>query len=112
MSFPRSRVAGVLALVYACAATYITQDEVRHSHGGWINLRGFGTTLITAPSQLLVGPVLKAFGVSDVNYADLQFADYALLATHVIVSAIIVYFIIAGVHALTVRLLRFVRRPR
>lgn len=112
MSFPRSRVAGVLALLYALVATYITQDEVRHSHGGWINLRDFGTVIITAPSQLLLGPVLKAIGVSDVNYADLKFADYALLATHVIVSAIIVYFIIAGLHALTVKLMPLVRRPR
>ena len=112
MSFPRSRVAGVLALVYAFAATYITQDEVRHSHGGWINLRGFGTGIITAPSQLLLGPVLKAIGVSDVNYADLKFADYALLATHVVVSAIIVYLIIAGLHNLGVKLIRAVRRRR
>ena len=112
MSFPRSRVAGVLALVYFLAATYITQDEVRHSHGGWINLRGFGTVIITAPSQLLLGPVLKAIGVSDVKYADLKFADYALLATHVVVSAIIVYLIIAGLHILGVKLIRAVRRPR
>ena len=112
VSLLRSRVGGVLALVYAILATYITQDEVRHSHGGWINLRGFGTVLITAPSQLLLGPVLKAIGVSDVNYADLKFADYALLAIHVIVSAIIVYFIIAGLHILAVKLIRVVRRPR
>jgi hypothetical protein len=46
-------------------AIYIAQDEVRNSHGGWINLRGFGTVLVTAPSQVVFGSMLKMLGVAD-----------------------------------------------
>jgi len=53
--------------VRALLAAHEAQDEVSHSHGGWINLRGFGTNLVTAASQLLLGPVLEAFGVVSYN---------------------------------------------
>jgi len=99
----------VLTLLYLCVAVFIAQDEVRHAHGGWINLRGFGTVLVTAPSQILLGSVLKMAGVSDVNYADLGFSDYALIGLHIIVTASIVYFVGAGLHRLSRKILRAVR---
>lgn len=110
MRLPKSWIAGVVAVVYALAATYVTQDEVRHSHGGWINLRGFGTVLITAPSQIVVAPVLKAVGVPEIDYARLGFIDYGQLAAHILVSAAIVYLVVAGLHQVAVRLARAVRR--
>jgi len=68
-------VGGALTTAYLVLAIYIAQDEVRNSHGGWINLRGFGTVLVTAPSQIVFGTVLKIFGVAGVNYAALGFSD-------------------------------------
>ncbi len=106
MSIFRSWVGGVLTLLYLCLAVFIAQDEVRNSHGGWINLRGFGTVLVTAPSQILLGPVLKAFGVSGVNYADLGFSDYAQIGLHILITAIIVYFVGAGLQFLFTRAVR------
>ena len=111
MRLPRSWFAAVLALLYTVAATYVTQDEIRHAHGGWINLRGFGTVLITAPSQILVAPVLKFFGVPKVNYADLGFADYSQLVLHVLASATIVYMLGVTLHSLGLQLMRLVRQP-
>ena len=109
MSIFKSWVGSVLTLLYLCLAVFIAQDEVRNSHGGWINLRGFGTVLVTAPSQILLGPVLKMLGVSYVNYADLGFSDYAQIALHIIVTASIVYFVGAGLHLLSLKILRAVR---
>ena len=77
MSRFRSWLGGALTTTYLILAIYIAQDEVRNSHGGWINLRGFGTVLVTAPSQIVFGSVLKIFGVAGVNYADLGFSDYS-----------------------------------
>lgn len=102
----------MLTLLYLGIAVFIAQDEVRNSHGGWINLRGFGTVLVTAPSQIVVGSVLRFVGVSDVNYADLGFADYAQISLHILVTAIMVYFIGAGLHFLGHKLTRAVRRAR
>jgi hypothetical protein len=100
----------VLAVLYLCLAVFIAQDEVRNSHGGWINLRGFGTVLVTAPSQIVVGSVLRFVGVADVNYADLGFADYAQISLHILVTAILVYFVGTGLHFLGRKLARAVRR--
>lgn len=110
MTPPRSWIGGLLALVYTVAAAYVTQDEIRHSHGGWINLRGFGTTLITAPSQILVGPVLKFFGVPAINYANLGFVAYSQFAIHILFSAAVVYLLGAAVHTIGRRTVNFVRR--
>jgi hypothetical protein len=110
MSRFRSWLGGALTAVYLVLAIYIAQDEVRNSHGGWINLRGFGTVIVTAPSQILLGSVLKMVGVSDVNYADLGFSDYAQIGLHIIVTAAIVYFVGAGLHFLGRKIIRVVRR--
>jgi hypothetical protein len=101
----------VLTGLYLILAIYIAQDEVRNSHGGWINLRGFGTVLVTAPSQVLLSPVLHVFGVSGVNYAELGFGDCAQIALHILATAIIVYFVAAGIHFLCLTIVRAVRRP-
>lgn len=111
MKLPRSWFGAGLAVVYVVAATYITQDEIRHSHGGWINLRGLGTTLITAPSQVLVAPVLRLFGVPAVNYANLGFAAYCQFVIHILVSAMVVYLLGVALHRISRRTIRFVRQP-
>lgn len=110
MSLFRSRLGGALTAVYLVLAIYIAQDEVRHSHGDWINLRGLGTVLVTAPSQIVVGSVLKMLGVADVNYADLEFSDYSQIALHILVTASIVYLVVAGLQFLWLTIVRAVRR--
>lgn len=57
-------------MLYTAAAVYVVQDELRHSGGGWINLRGLGVTLATAPSQVTFGVLLEWLGVARVNYAE------------------------------------------
>jgi len=93
----RSSVGAVLAGIYFAVAAFITQDEVRHSAGGWISLRGMLTGIITAPSQFLVAPLLRLIGVPPVNYSELGFSGYTQLVLHVLVSTIIIYFLGAGV---------------
>jgi hypothetical protein len=100
-----SRVGLALAAVYLVAAIAMVRHELRFTGGGWINLRGFGTSLVTAPSQLTLGALLELFGVR-VNWARLGAADYAQLALHVIVSAAFVYALGWGAESLIRRLVR------
>ncbi len=104
MTLPRCWTGAVLALVYMAVAGFITQDEVRHGHGGWINLRGFGTTLVTAPSQVTLGTLLRWLRVPKVNYADIGTLGYAQLVTHVLVSAGFVYLLGCGIEWVVRRL--------
>jgi hypothetical protein len=106
----RSWVGALLLALYLPVAVFIAQDEVRHHRGDWINLSGMLTAIVTAPSQLLLGPVLKLLGVPKVNYADLGFVGYAQIALHVLVTATIIYFVGASLHLLSVKIVHLVRR--
>lgn len=92
-----SRLGLVLALAYLLGAGWVAQDEVRHSHGGWINLRDFGTRIVTAPSQLTIGALLEAAGVPKVDYGRPGAREYALLLLHLLVTAACVYLVGWGV---------------
>jgi hypothetical protein len=93
----------VLALLYTVAAIYVVQDELRNTGGGWINLRGMGTTLITAPSQVTFGLVLEWLGVPEVNYSEPGLGSYIQLVLHVAVSAAAVYLLGYGIEWATRR---------
>jgi hypothetical protein len=93
MKIYQSWLGAAFSLIYTAAAVYVVQDEVRHTGGGWINLRGLGTVLITAPSQLTLGAALRRLGVPQVNFAEPGVSGYAQLTTHVLVSALVIYLI-------------------
>lgn len=82
-----------LALLYTSVAVYVVQDELRHTGGGWINLRGMGVMLITAPSQVTFGVVLEWLGVPRVDYSEPGLGSYIQLVLHVAVSAAVVYLL-------------------
>jgi hypothetical protein len=89
----QSWLGALLSLIYTALAVYVVQDELRHTGGGWINLRGLGTLLVTAPSQVTVGAVLRWLGVSKVNFAEPGVSGYVQLVVHVLASAIVIYLI-------------------
>jgi hypothetical protein len=92
-----SRLGAVLAVVYLLAGAYITQDELRHSAGGWISLRGMMTGIVTAPSQVTLGLVLRGLGVPKVDFADPGASGYAELLAHLAISTAVVYLLGAGI---------------
>jgi hypothetical protein len=87
----QSRFGAVVGLLYTAGAIYVVQDELRYTGGGWINLRGLATALVTAPSQLTLGFFLEQIGVGRVNFAQPGLSGYSQLALHVLVTAICVY---------------------
>jgi hypothetical protein len=88
-----SWLGALLSLIYTAVAVYVVQDELRHTGGGWINLRGLGTLLVTAPSQVTVGAVLRWLGVPEVNFAEPGASGYVQLVFHVLASAVVIYLI-------------------
>ncbi len=93
-----------LAALYALVATYALQDDLRHTHGGFINLRGLATRVLTAPSQATLGAALAKLGVAPPSFARRAGRDVALLALHVAVTASLLYALGAGLEAVAVRL--------
>jgi hypothetical protein len=92
-----SRFGFLLTLIYLAGAGWVVQDELRHTGGGWINLRGMGTTIVTAPSQATIGYLLQAFGVKRINFNEPGISGYAQLALHLLVTAAVVYLIGYGI---------------
>ena len=103
MKIYQSWLGAALALLYTAVAVYVVQDELRNTGGGWINLRGMGTTLVTAPSQATFGPVLEWLGVPRVDYSEPGLGGYSQLVLHVAVSAAAVYLLGYGVEWATRR---------
>jgi hypothetical protein len=88
----QSWLGAILAVPYTAFAVYFVQDELRSTGGGWINLRGMGTTIITAPSQVTFGILLEWLGVPRVNFSDPGLLGYSQMVLHVAVTAAVFYF--------------------
>ncbi len=93
MRIYQSWLGAALALLYTAVAVYVVQDELRNTSGGWINLRGMGTTLVTAPSQVTFGLALEWLGVPRVDYSEPGAGSYIQLVLHVAVTAAAVYLL-------------------
>ncbi len=106
MAFFRwSWFAGSVTGVYLLLAGYVIQDELRRTGGGWINLRGMGTMLVTFPSYATLGTLLEWLGIPRINYADPRTGDFAQLAMHLLLSAVVVYAVALGLQLLVRRFL-------
>lgn len=97
MRIYQSWLGAALGLLYTAAAAYVVRDELRYTGGGWINLRGLGVTLVTAPSQVTLGPALEWLGVPRINYSEPGPGGYAQIVLHVLVSAAAVYLLGYGI---------------
>ena len=97
MKIYQSRLGAALSFLYAALAAYVVQDELRNTGGGWINLRGMATVLVTAPSQVTFGVALEWLGVPRVDYSQPGLSGYSQLVLHVMVSAAVVYLLGYGV---------------
>ena len=93
MPFLRSRVGAGLAILYLAVALWVVQEELRHSGGGWISLRGMLTGIVTAPSQATLGTALRRLGVPRVDFGHPGAPGYAELAAHVLLTAALVYLV-------------------
>jgi hypothetical protein len=102
--FTRSWVGYALAGVYVALAVGVIQWEIRHTGGGWINLRDLGTKLVTVPSQVVFSPIFKAMGVPPINVDRAGVSDIAQLGFHVLVTATLCYALGWAIHTAVRRL--------
>ena len=87
-----SRFGYLLAVIYLVLGGRLIWTDL-HSSGGWINLRSMGTVLITAPSQVTLGYLMKAVGVKPVNFSDPGLGGYAQIILHLLVTAFVIYLL-------------------
>lgn len=97
MRIYQSWLGAALGLLYTAAAVYVVRDELKNTGGGWINLRGMGVMIVTAPSQVTFGLALEWLGVPRINYSEPGLGGYGQLALHVLVSAAFVYLLGYGI---------------
>lgn len=97
MPFPKSISGAVVALIYVVCAIWVIHGERVSTGGGWINLRGMGAILITAPVSL----VAEWLGFKLDYRSNLQMG-FAVLGT-----ALLFYLLTAGIAKL---ILMFVAR--
>ena len=108
MSLLASRLGYALALIYLVLSGRLIWTDL-HSSGGWINLRSMGTVLVTAPSQVTLGYLMKAVGIKPINFSDPGFGGYAQIVVHLLVTACVVYLLGYGLEWIGRRLLAGVR---
>lgn len=103
--FRWSWFAGSVTAIYLMAAGYFVWEDLRYTGGGWINLRGMGAVIVTAPSQVTLGNLLTAIGFQKVNYNDPGAWDYIQIVAHLLLSAAFIYAVALGLQLLVRRLL-------
>jgi len=99
----RSITGGALASLYLVVAGYVAQDEIRNPGGGWITLRGMGTFILTAPSQLVFGNLLPWLGVPRISYNHLGVLGYSQIILHLLFTTLVVYLFGCGLEWLVRR---------
>lgn len=97
MPFPKSIAGAVVALIYVVFAIWVIHGERVSTGGGWINLRGMGAWLVTAPISL----PCEWLGFK------LDYRSNAQMGFAVLGTALLLYLLVAGVAKL---LLMFVAR--
>ena len=82
-----------LACIYFLLAGWVTWVELHETGGGWINLRGMLSAIVTAPSQATLGTLLKSLGVKPVNFSDPGLGGYAQIVLHLLMTAFVIYLL-------------------
>lgn len=89
-----NKIGGALALVYAVAAFVVALQDFNCGGGLDINICGLGTMFVTFPSYLIVGRLFSKIGLAiNFRHRSPSASDLALLTTHVIICAVIIYLV-------------------
>jgi hypothetical protein len=83
----------VLVGVYLAIAIFVVQDDLRSRGGNWIRLRGMMTGIVTLPSQITLGWLLRHGGVRKVDFTQPGWLGHAEIVAHVLVTAAAVYWL-------------------
>ncbi|MEO7963562.1 MAG: hypothetical protein ABIT38_06585 [Gemmatimonadaceae bacterium] len=89
-----------LAVLYLVAASAFVWSEVHSVQGGFISLRGMGAVIATSPSQATLGVLLRKLGVRPIDYSSPGLGGTIQLIAHLLLSAIVVFCIGAGLEYL------------
>lgn len=80
-----------VALLHFTLTCRVWRAEQRNNHGGFINLNGFGTMLLSAPSWLTLGRVLRRLGVPRPRWHEPGLGGRVEIGVHVVLTSGLVY---------------------
>jgi len=96
-----------LVVLYVIIAFVVALRDFNCGGGLDINICGLGTLFLTFPSYLTVGWLLSKMGLTiDFGNRSPSATDLALLTTHIIISAIILYLVVLAIQKAVSRLIR------
>jgi hypothetical protein len=93
MSVPKSIVGAVLAAVYLVIAVWVAIEDL-HSGGGFFNLRGLATYLVTFPVSFPFFKLLAIIGADESRFSiplKYSLANVTMLAAFISVCTALVY---------------------
>lgn len=82
-----------LALFHCSLTCWVWRAEERNHHGGFINLNGFGTMLLSAPSWLTLGWLLRRVGVPRPRWHEPGLGGRVEIGAHVLATSGLVYLL-------------------
>jgi len=83
----------VFALLHFAGTCWVWRNEEQNRHGGFINLNGFGTMLLSAPSWLTLGWLLRRLGVPKPRWHERGLGGRLEIGAHVLVTSGLVYLL-------------------
>lgn len=82
-----------LALFHCVLTCWVWRAEERNNHGGFINLNGIGTMLLSAPSWLTLGRLLRRLGVPRPRWHEPGLGGRLEIGAHVVATSGLVYLL-------------------
>lgn len=82
-----------LALAHFALLCHVWRGELRNRHSGFINLNGIGTIVLSLPSWLTLGTLLRRLGVPKPSLQDPRLAARSEYVTHALLTSALVYLL-------------------
>ncbi|MGE0143103.1 MAG: hypothetical protein AB7I19_00420 [Planctomycetota bacterium] len=82
-----------LAVVHFGFTCVVWRRELRNRHNGFVNFNGVGTMMLSAPSWLTLGRLLRRLGVPMPRWHERGLAGHVEIGTHVVMTSVLVYFL-------------------
>jgi hypothetical protein len=101
--FPKSLLGTILAAAYFLFAVWVAYDDYKSTGGGWLNVRGLPTILVTFPVSFIASWLRKALGIDPGGFTAPLKSDFPtvlMFSLFILLCTLLVYLFGAGVETI------------